>query len=177
MSKKSFGTQLFQGFIRSAVNQVGRDGGKVISNRVYGNAHSIPIRTARNELPIEYAQAETIEERFLEPSFLSQHGIWYAFILIGCFAISPFAVIYFIANSIKYGLKRKGVVEITKKVENWATDRRLKEGKRFDGYSNKYFYLEAPLTSNAKKTYTIKAILHFLLACFFGWFTYYVWFT
>ena len=29
--------------IESAVNQVGRDGGKVISNRVYGNSHSTPI--------------------------------------------------------------------------------------------------------------------------------------
>jgi len=34
---------LLKGFIRSAVNQVGRDGGRVISNSVYGNAHSAPV--------------------------------------------------------------------------------------------------------------------------------------
>lgn len=35
---------LGKGFVRSAVNQVGRDTGKVISNQIYGNAHSTPIR-------------------------------------------------------------------------------------------------------------------------------------
>ena len=40
----SFLAQLTKGFIRSAVNQVGRDGGKVISNRIYGDKHSTPIR-------------------------------------------------------------------------------------------------------------------------------------
>ena len=42
--KSSFLGQLGKGFIRSAVNQVGRDGGRVISNQVYGDAHSTPIR-------------------------------------------------------------------------------------------------------------------------------------
>ena len=40
----NFTEDLAKGFIRSAVNQVGRDGGKVISNSIYGNAHSTPIR-------------------------------------------------------------------------------------------------------------------------------------
>lgn len=42
--KSSFLGQLGKGFLRSAVNQVGRDGGRVISNQVYGDAHSAPIR-------------------------------------------------------------------------------------------------------------------------------------
>jgi hypothetical protein len=42
MSK--FVKQLAKGFVRSAVNQVGRDGGKVISNKVYGDKHSRPVR-------------------------------------------------------------------------------------------------------------------------------------
>ena len=40
----NFTEDLAKGFIRSAVNQVGRDGGKVISNSIYGNAHSPPRR-------------------------------------------------------------------------------------------------------------------------------------
>ena len=40
----SFLKNLAKGFIRSGVNQVGRDGGRVISNQVYGDKHSIPIR-------------------------------------------------------------------------------------------------------------------------------------
>lgn len=54
---QSFFTQLGKSFIRSAVNQVGRDGGKVISNQIYGNLHSTPIRlvanadTGKSEIP------------------------------------------------------------------------------------------------------------------------------
>lgn len=44
MAKSSFLNQLGKGFVRSAVNQVGRDTGKVVSNQAYGNAHSTPIR-------------------------------------------------------------------------------------------------------------------------------------
>lgn len=37
-------SQLGKDFVRSAVKQVGRDGGKVISNQIYGDAHSSPVR-------------------------------------------------------------------------------------------------------------------------------------
>lgn len=39
----NFLLQLLKGFFRSAVNQVGRDTGKVVSNKVYKNKHSTPI--------------------------------------------------------------------------------------------------------------------------------------
>ena len=41
----SFINELAKGFVRSAVNQVGRDAGRVVSNNIYGDAHSIPHRT------------------------------------------------------------------------------------------------------------------------------------
>ena len=41
---EKFILSLIKGFFRSAVNQVGRDGGKVISNKVYGNKHRTPIK-------------------------------------------------------------------------------------------------------------------------------------
>lgn len=40
MAKKSYGEK----FLTSTVNQVGRDLGKVISNQLFGDAHSTPIR-------------------------------------------------------------------------------------------------------------------------------------
>lgn len=40
----SFISNLGRGFVRSAINQVGRDGGRVISNKVYGDAHAMPHR-------------------------------------------------------------------------------------------------------------------------------------
>lgn len=46
----SFFTNLGKGFIQSAVNQVGRDYGRTISNEAFGNRHSIPIRYDNNAI-------------------------------------------------------------------------------------------------------------------------------
>lgn len=43
---EKFLMQLLKGFFRSAVNQVGRDGGKVISNEIYKGKHSTPYKSA-----------------------------------------------------------------------------------------------------------------------------------
>ena len=53
----NFLIQLLKGFIRSGVNQVGRDGGKVVSNKVYGDKHSTPIKVLK--------QYEIDRKRFL----------------------------------------------------------------------------------------------------------------
>lgn len=42
-------SQLGKDFVRSAVKQVGRDGGKIISNQIYGDAHSTPVRNVGEE--------------------------------------------------------------------------------------------------------------------------------
>ena len=44
MAKKNFGMQLAEGFVRSTVNQVGRQTGNVIANNIYGDAHSTPFK-------------------------------------------------------------------------------------------------------------------------------------
>ena len=38
----SYLNNLAKGFVKSAVNQVGREGGKVISNQIYGNVYTKP---------------------------------------------------------------------------------------------------------------------------------------
>ena len=69
----SFLTDLAKGFVRSAVNQVGRDGGKVISNRLYGDRHSTPIRNVSSQNGIYYDETtstpiseEELRERIFE---------------------------------------------------------------------------------------------------------------
>ena len=47
----SFVKNLGKGFVRSTVNQVGRDGGKVISNKIYGDRHGTPIRMTGGNAP------------------------------------------------------------------------------------------------------------------------------
>ncbi len=44
-------SNLGKGFVRSAVNQVGRDAGRVVSNQTFGDAHSTPIRGVGNGTP------------------------------------------------------------------------------------------------------------------------------
>lgn len=48
MARQSFLTSLGKGFVRSAVNQIGREGGKVISNRVYNNQNYTNINSVNN---------------------------------------------------------------------------------------------------------------------------------
>ena len=45
-----FFENLGKGLIRSAVNQIGRDGGRVVSNQLYGDAHSTPHRIVNNNV-------------------------------------------------------------------------------------------------------------------------------
>ena len=45
----SYINSLAKGFVRSTVNQVGRDAGKVISNNIYGEQHSTPYRNTSNK--------------------------------------------------------------------------------------------------------------------------------
>ena len=59
-----FLSNLGKGFIRSAVNQVGRDGGKVISNNIYGNAHATPVRRVGEETQT-HSQTQFVEEENL----------------------------------------------------------------------------------------------------------------
>lgn len=45
----NFLNSLGKGFIRSAVNQVGRDYGKTISNQIFGDAHATPVRAVKTD--------------------------------------------------------------------------------------------------------------------------------
>lgn len=62
MAKKSYLGQLGRWFVRSAVGQVGRDGGRVISNQIYGDAHSTPIRGV-GETPVQAPQLPGNEQQ------------------------------------------------------------------------------------------------------------------
>lgn len=68
----SFLQELGKGFIRSAVNQVGRDGGKVISNKIYGDAHATPIRRVGQSTSGTYFDTETNQQ--LTPQQILQYA-------------------------------------------------------------------------------------------------------
>lgn len=49
MAQTSYLSKIIARFISSTIGQVGRDFGKTISNRLFGDAHSTPIRHVRND--------------------------------------------------------------------------------------------------------------------------------
>lgn len=53
-----FAKNLGKGFVRSAVNQVGRDYGRTISNDVFGDRHAIPHRSVNNYGQPMYVQQQ-----------------------------------------------------------------------------------------------------------------------
>ena len=124
--KQSFLTQLGKGFIRSAVNQVGRDSGRVVSNQIYRTQHSTPIRIV--------ADANTgnieIPEGYHTKNEYTILKVIYAFFL---------SLIPFIGSII---LIYRGIVNLCKKTRNlykteqhanYVQDRRCKSGARFVG--------------------------------------------
>lgn len=163
MPKKSFSTQLFQGFVRSAVNQVGRDGGKVISNQVYGNAHSAPIRGVSNHQRVEF-QGRTITEDFSPEPWLSNK--WYFYLLY------PISIPFFfwilwpftIARGIELVFSKNTKIKVPFKEPVYVVDRRYSDGKRLEGYRTnvQIFNVESP--PEHRKRHIIKGIGYLILS-------------
>lgn len=55
------------GFLQSAINQVGRDMGRVVSNSVFKDRHAIPIRRARSYSSNRSQTANTTRTSFAQP--------------------------------------------------------------------------------------------------------------
>lgn len=135
----SFLQNLGKGFVRSAVNQVGRDGGKVISNKVYGDGHSTPIRGAGNSGSQEYNYIEGKEISIDE--FQSHNLIGFFsrgtghYILIGTLTLLFFGLswIYYIIKFFKLQKLQTVPKLVQKEVHVYKPDRRYKYGERYEG--------------------------------------------
>lgn len=125
----SFFENLGKGLIRSAVNQVGRDGGRVVSNQLYGDAHSTPHRIVNNnsklvidgdDYVVQYAKEQTATGIILRVIFA------FFFNLLGA------------AVLLVYGLKKKSKAAFItiyryEKVPIYKKDNRYKMGVRYTG--------------------------------------------
>lgn len=123
-----FAKNLGKGFIRSAVNQVGRDAGKVVSNQVYGDAHSTPHRIVDNKTIHNNEDNETAE-------YIKSHSTFGIFIRI---------LLAFLCNILGgvvlliYGIKKKSKASFAtvykyESVPTYENDRRYKSGVRYAG--------------------------------------------
>jgi hypothetical protein len=124
---------LGQEFIRAAVRQVGRDGGKVISNKIYNGQHGTPIYdSGKNGMTSKQIVDVSEIDMSIQPK-IKGGGI--VPVLKGLFfQIVP--VIGHIAVLIK-GLSylNKTTTSVYASAPNKVVDRRYKVGYRIDGYS------------------------------------------
>lgn len=137
----SFFENLGKGLIRSAVNQIGRDGGRVVSNQLYGDAHSTPHRIVNNnskpvidgnDYVAQYAKEQTATGIILRVIFA------FFFNLLGA------------AVLLVYGLKKKSKAAFVtiyryEQVPIYRKDNRYKMGVRYTGDMTvkKKYYSEA----------------------------------
>lgn len=124
-----FTKSLAKGFVRSMVNQVGRDGGKVISNELYGDAHSTPYRNVSTER----VQQDTRADTTIEIKTATSTGKAVFFVLVGLLFNIIGAIALIICGYMK--IKNAG---ISKAYEHqtqaiYKQDGRYKQGSKFIG--------------------------------------------
>lgn len=185
----AFINDLAKGFIRSAVNQVGRDGGKVISNKLYGNRHSTPIRDvsqSKEGVYIDNATDEPIDFNALrgkihEQGFRISYNISDMGILLkiwgyilgvlvstACYAIYPpliaipFLVFIFFIGA-KFKLSSVSAYTYSD-VASYVQDRRCKGGKRLVGYKRQKVSTIIPANEKEKKVIAMICFVYLLLA-------------
>lgn len=158
-----FISDLGKGFVRSAVNQVGRDGGKVISNTLYGDAHATPIRkvgssdtsvSGTDELEVvsdPYQIRQEAEEQGYKVSIFHFSIIsvilWSVFIIFATTALYPFSIfvlLCFLLYSLKIPFAKSIKMRGTFYVNQYTSDRRTRTGTRYVGTQRVEKEIEVP---------------------------------
>lgn len=171
----SFLGNLAKGFIRSAVNQVGRDGGKVISNNVYGDKHTIPTRNINNEVQNFITannsqtvdRADLLQEGFKE-ELMSNGVVMNIFIIIGSFSLPILGSLYWAIIGLMNLFKNTTKFYTFKQQAVYKSDRRYSSGKRLEGYQNVKVYSIHKIiaTKSERIIYFTKSIIALGLAYF-----------
>lgn len=132
----NFAKNLAKGFVRSAVNQVGRDGGRVISNQLYNNKNYVPIQnvseTTQMGHPVDSAQDGFMPNAVVKTKLGTGTII---LIILGLLAI-PIGPIAVLTYGIARYLKNTTKIEWTEIQPQYVQDRRYKNGCRYIGDIN-----------------------------------------
>lgn len=175
----SFINSLFKGFIRSAVNQVGRDGGKVISNKVYGDSHSKPIRIVDNSHKQSKAHIES-REKLISRGDVEAEGLKAMPVKLNIgntifgFIVSLFiplvGSLYWLYKSLSSILTKSIPFYNISQVGIYKQDRRYKTGRRLEGYRTvkQKTNIKADPTDKEKSQLKLKAIIYLILAAIVG---------
>ena len=166
----SFINGLAKGFVRSAVNQVGRDAGRVVSNNIYGDAHSIPHRNVSAGGTGRITGVGQVEDEGIQPIVPSVGAAWFwgfcgfVFSIIG-------GVILLIVGYRK--LKNKNTAygwQYTSQAV-YVADGRYKTGERYDGHqlTRRKVEIEADDYIMARNEKIAKIYLYFGFAAVLGY--------
>lgn len=126
----SFAKNLAKGFVRAAVNQVGRDGGRVISNSIYGGRNYVPVSNVNHQCAPQYA-TQMAEGAIIKNKPLSTGKIvLFVFLSFCLFPVGSIGVaIYGLINYFDKNAK----LEWDEVVPQYAQDRRYKTNRRYIG--------------------------------------------
>lgn len=142
----SYVNKLAKGFVRSAINQVGRDGGRVVSNKVYKGKHSKPIyyhdptnQLSKTGVSSPGAVLEALDSEN-DINWEIQPGIKRSSMIV-TFLKGFFVQIIPLIGSVLYMWKviqsfiyMNKAIPIYALAENRVKDKRRKEGYRVDGH-------------------------------------------
>lgn len=150
----AFLNNLAKGFVRSAVNQVGKDGGKIISNNIYGNNHSTPINLVGN------TETENTENLFEEKEYIFIKLFWAAVLSTILPIIGGLIVIY--RGFVNRKKTSKKMFKIGKQAV-YKIDRRFTTGKRLEGYREIKITVEVNIDESKRRKNLIKSSGYFII--------------
>lgn len=160
----SFGKNLAKGFVRSAVNQVGRDGGRVVSNKAYGDKHSIPIRHVNekgehvtegdqttDKETVANNRADLLNEGY-KPELFEGNFFMNFFAIIGSIIIPVLGPLYWLVMGVMNLFRTKTKFYKYDREAVIVSDKRYKTGTRQEGYKKvKNYAAVAVLSSSSER--------------------------
>lgn len=177
----SFLANLGKGFVRSAVNQVGRDGGRVISNSLYGDAHATPIRRVGeqaqsapqqpNREGVVEVTADEVRQSYIESGYklkLSRTSVGQVIgvALLGVIPvfISSLAFVFAAIRRVWYFFTDDAVYAKRAMVARRVPDKRYSRGYRVEGYVKGWDEIRIPPTLGERFAHLIIAFIYTIVA-------------
>jgi len=163
----SFLKQLGKGFIRSAVNQVGRDGGRVVSNKVYGDAHSIPIRQVGSQSTTNTQTSNSTntqtENLIQKKEYIGIKFFWAILLSIFLPILGGLIVIY--RGFVNFN-KDYITLQRIEKQSVYASDKRYSTGRRYEGHKEVAVPVKVGIDEKQKSRNRFKSYGYFLIGLF-----------
>ena len=170
-----FLTQLFKGFVRSAVNQVGRDGGRMISKDLYADVHKLARPTpqadsndfiAKDGSVVAFPESRVPNEWIMEnlTPIIYRTSFWGNVGKLALFAVLPgIGEVYMLVKAAEEFFVREVEYEGLKVVPRYVVDHRYKEGYRQDGFTMRRISFLLPVGSY-KILFIVKGLIWIALA-------------